>query len=636
MSPPQTLPVVLGTAGHIDHGKSALVEALCGDHPDRWAEEKERGITMDLGYAEAVWEDGLEIGFVDVPGHERLVRKMVAGATGMGAALLVVACDDGVMPQTREHFEVLQLLGIHKGLVALTKADLADEDMLELVQAEVQELLADSAWEGCPLLSVSAHSGQGMTELREALRRLAEEVQRQPSPAAFRLPVQRAFALHGAGTVATGVCAFGLLQEGDSVEVQPGGKESRVRRVHIHGRPHAETGPGLRTALNLPDFEKLDCPRGTVLAAPGTIQSGKLLRIWWQPLPTAPQLKQGGEVQVLSGTAAERGRLYLPPKHSQEGVVAEVLLDAPMALVPGDGILLRRLSPAGNLGSGPFLGFAHQRLRAKDVELRQALETRAKHIGNPVELLAHELDQSQTPLKLRMLSLSLGWEASALVVLLEQLLQEGRVRKVGDGYVGLGGAGALVQDVAEVVAHWQKKHPHRSCLPVQALRTRLGKEKFSTLLSMSVDEMELLGLEPQAGTLWRILNASLPEDLVAQGCRCLAHLLDAGLMPPDVETLCAEQNVSVAWRGVIAEYLEDTGQVLRRGPLLFAREPVEKLREMVVAQLNEGGVKIPELRDSFGTSRKYLMPLLEFLDERGVTMRRGPNRILKNPTASLV
>ena len=636
MSPPQTLPVVLGTAGHIDHGKSALVEALCGEHPDRWAEEKERGITMDLGYAEAVWEDGMEIGFVDVPGHERLVRKMVAGATGMGAAILVVACDDGVMPQTREHFEVLQLLGIHQGLVVLTKVDLTDKDMLELVHAEVEELLEGSAWEGCPVLSVSAHSGQGMPELRQALRLLAEEVKRKPSPAAFRLPVQRAFALHGAGTVATGVCAFGSLQEGDPVEVHPHKKTSRVRRVHIHGRPHAATGPGLRTALNLPDFQKTDCSRGTVLAAPGTVQSGHLLRIWWQPVPKAPKLKQGGEVHVLSGTAAEKGRLYLPLDIPVHGVVAEVLLEVPMALVPGDAVLLRRLSPAQNLGAGPFLGFAKHRLRAKDVDLREKLSTRAQCLGNPIELLAHELDQSQVPVKPKALCLSLGWRTEALMPLLEDLTQQGRVRVVGEGYVGLGSAGELVQDVAEVIAHWQKKHPHRSCLPVQALQGRLGKEKFATLASMSIGEMELLGLVPQAGTLWRIIMASLPEDLVAQGSRCLSQLVGAGLMPPDLETLCAEQNVSAEWKDVMAEYLEDTGQVLRRGSLLFAREPVEKLRELVVEQLNADGMNIPALRDYFGTSRKYLMPLLEFLDERGVTMRRGPNRILKNPTAPLL
>ena len=200
-------PLVIGTAGHIDHGKSALVEALTGEHPDRWQQEKERGITMDLGYAEMVFEDGLEIGFVDVPGHERLVRKMVAGATGMGAAMLVVACDDGVMPQTREHFEVLQLLGVTRGILVLTKSDLADEETLELVREEVEELVAGTPWEAVEFLNVSAHSGAGLPELRQSLRKLAEgHVATGQGRSLFRMPVQRSFAMHGAGTIATGVC----------------------------------------------------------------------------------------------------------------------------------------------------------------------------------------------------------------------------------------------------------------------------------------------------------------------------------------------------------------------------------------------------------------------------------------------
>ncbi|MBL7009248.1 MAG: selenocysteine-specific translation elongation factor, partial [Planctomycetes bacterium] len=252
----QPLPVVVGTAGHIDHGKSALIAALTGTHPDRWDEEKRRGITLDLGYAQMAYPDGLEVGFVDVPGHERLVRKMVAGATGMGAALLVVACDDGVMPQTREHFEVLRMLGVDHGLVALSKCDLADAETRELVRADVEELVAGTPWEEHPMVAVSALRGEGLDELRAALRLVALAARREgDGHRAFRLPVQRAFALHGAGTVVTGVCAAGVLREGEQVEILPAGVRSRVRRVQVHGRDAGEARPGLRTALNLPDLE---------------------------------------------------------------------------------------------------------------------------------------------------------------------------------------------------------------------------------------------------------------------------------------------------------------------------------------------------------------------------------------------
>jgi len=632
--------VVVGTAGHIDHGKSALVEALTGTHPDRWREERERGITLDLGYAQLAFPDGTEIGFVDVPGHERLVRKMVAGATGMGAAMLVVACDDGVMPQTREHFEVLQLLGVRHGLVALTKADLAGEEVRELVRADVEALLEGTAWEGAPLVAVSAQSGEGLGELRAALRALAARAGPgvEAGPRAFRLPVQRAFSLHGAGTVVTGVTACGSLREGAAVEILPAGKRSRVRRVQVHGRNAGAARPGLRTALNLPGIGKADCPRGSVVAVPGTLRAGRLLRALLEPLPGGKPLRHGSPVQVLAGTAAVVGRMFLPAERAEAKVLADLELAEPMALAPGERLLLRRPSPAANLGSGFFLAFGTRRLRRRDGKEREALLRFAAALEDPPLLAACVLELlSEGSRKAAEVAAFLGWRVEAAAENLERAAAGGAVRATGGGgFVAAGEADDLAREVRGILEHFRNKHPFRLRIPLEVLRSRLGKTRFHTLERLPDAALEAIGLRRRAGTAWEIPDAGPPVDYREQAERLLAILEPAGLAPPDFASLSESLGVSPGRVGEVAVLLCDSGRAFQPlEGLLFSRRAVEALRDAVVAALRAGSLDIPALRDRFHTTRKYLMPLLEFLDERGVTTRRGPNRILRDPEAPL-
>jgi selenocysteine-specific elongation factor len=645
MADPRPVPVVVGTAGHIDHGKSALIEALCGSHPDRWREEKERGITIDLGYAELAWPDGFEVGFVDVPGHERLVRKMVAGATGMGAAMLVVACDDGVMPQTREHFEVLQLLGLQHGLVVLTKADLADEETLELVRADVEELLEGSRWEGVATLPVSSHAGTGLAELRDAVRELAETARRaeRSDPSAFRLPVQRSFALHGAGTVATGVCAAGAVSEGDTIEVQPGGKTSRVRRVHVHGRRADQGAPGLRTALNLPGVEPEDLPRGAVLTAPGSMLSGSLLRASFAPLPKLRLPKHGSPVLVLAGTAAVSARIWLPPDAESMSPGAEVLVDLELeeaiALVPGQRLLLRRPSPASNLGAGRFLGFGRHRLRKRDAAEREALLAMRAALDEPIELVARVLDQPAAgEMDVPAMAARLGWRREAAREILQAAAEAGAVREMSPGrFLGMGRAGELAREIQGILGHWRGKQVHRLRIPITRLRERLGKERFASLQRLSPEELQVLGLERRPGLHWGISGVVIGDDWLLDAERWLGRLKSEALMPTSWEELAQEGFADVERIEALAELLEDQGRVVRvEGTMTFAHAAVDALRDTVVSQLQADGMDIPALRDRFGTTRKFLMPLLEFLDERGVTARRGGNRILRDAAASLV
>ncbi len=638
----QPVPVVIGTAGHIDHGKSALIEALCGTHPDRWQEEKERGITLDLGYAQMAYADGYENGFVDVPGHERMVRKMVAGATGMGAAVLVIACDDGVMPQTREHFEVLQLLGLQHGIIALTKADLADEETLELAAADVEELIEGTSWEKVPILPVSAHTGSGMEELRAALRQMAESARdrMEQSPHAFRLPVQRSFALHGAGTVATGVCASGMLEEGQTLQVMPGGKSSRVRRVHVHGREAGVAQPGLRTAINLPDFGTDDCARGHVLAAPGSLGEGKLLRVALKMLPGVRPPKHASEVQVLAGTAAVEGRIFLPPELLDGEVnLVDLDLNQPLALVPGERMLLRRPSPGINLGAGRFLAFAQHRLRRKDQQERESLTRLAGAVDQPLEMIVRYLEQPGVGEQdVASIAKHLGWQKEATEGLLQRACANGSVREMSAGrFLGMGQAGALAQEVQGILAHWRKAHPHRVRIPVGRLRERLGKKKFPSLQKLQDHEIEILGLLRQPGLHWGIVGAEPAEDWLIDADKVMQSLGQSGLTPPSIADLELQNGFADGRAKAVVELLQDQAKViLVEGSLVFALAAVEELRQMVVAQLQGNGLEIPAIRDRFGTTRKFLMPLLEMLDERGVTARRGAKRILRDADAPLL
>lgn len=635
----QPLPVVIGTAGHIDHGKSALVEALCGTHPDRWAEEKERGITIDLGYAQMNYDDGLEIGLVDVPGHEKLVRKMVAGATGMGAALLVVACDDGVMLQTREHFEVLQLLGVDRGLVAMTKTDLADEETLLLVEEEVRELLEGSTWEGVKILPVSAHAGTGIAELRAELREIALQARAElDDRLAFRLPLQRSFALQGPGTVATGVVQSGEVHQGDEVIALPSEKRSRVRRVQVHGRGADIGRAGLRTALNLPDLDPADCDRGVILAEPGTALVGKLARISVRQLPDAPPLTHDSRVLLLAGTAGIEGKIYFAAGQEGAEIFADLQLDEPISLVPGQRCILRRPSPAVNLGMARFLGFGRMRLRKKDVEERDFWLRVREHIEDPAALVEDFLETDKgTPKTAADLAPMLGWKVSAIQKALDASVAAGHAKQVGaHHFVGAGSAQELMGEIAGIIEHYRGRNPGRLRIPIQRFRDRLGRDGWKVVDKMPAEQLEVMGLRRRRGDAWEMLGAKVDPAIAADAESLLAALRVGGLTPLGWPELLASSGLPEDGATAARDYLVDSGQaVVPDQGLLFGVSAVEALRDDVVRMLQGDGMDIPGLRDRHGTTRKFLMPLLEYLDDCGVTERSGPNRLLRNPTAPL-
>lgn len=639
------VPVVIGTAGHIDHGKSSLIAALTGTHPDRLPEEQARGITLDLGYAQMAFPDGLEIGFVDVPGHERLVRNMVAGATGMGAAMLVVACDDAVMLQTREHFEVLRLLGVDHGLIVLTKADVADADVREIARADVEDLVRGTPWAAAPIHFVSAHSGEGMAELKDALRELALRARRAADERhAYFLPIQRSFAVQGSGTVATGVTATGVVQAGDELELLPAGARSRVRRVQVHGRESSEGRAGLRTALNLPDLDPAQCQRGAVLAAPGTARAGLIARVTVRLLPDAPPLTHAGAVQVLAHTAAVEARIFFAPESDTPGLApgerfADLELAEPIVLVPGMRLLLRRPSPACNLGVARFLGFGAHRLRKRDAEERDHALRVAAALDDPAALALCVLEaDGGTPKRPEDVASALGWTPAAARAELAGLAESGKARAVTkDQFVAAGSTEAIFVEVRGVLKHFREKAPERLLIPIQRIRDRIGKEAFAVLEKLPEAQLEEVGLRRRRGQEWQLLGAEAPEHVRSAAERLYAVIEGGGMAPGDWNEVMAASGLTAADAAAARAYLLDAGRILAPADdVVLAVSVASRFCDDVVAQLRGKGMDIPLLRDKWHTTRKFVMPLLEHLDACGITERRGPNRLLRDPSAPLV
>src|SRR5467141_965962 len=424
--------VIVGTAGHIDHGKSTLVEALTGTHPDRLAEEKRRGITIDLGFA-FLEENDVRFGFVDVPGHERFVSNMLAGAAGIDVLLLVIAADESIKPQTREHFDICRLLGVKRGVVALTKSDLVDSDTLELVRLEAEEFLRGSFLERAPLVSVSARTGNGLAELKKALSEAAFDAFVKDAKQYFRLPIDRAFAMKGFGSVVTGTLISGSVDTGDEVELFPSGERLRVRGVQSGGKHVDRATPGQRTAVNLAGIDHTALKRGMVLATPGKFRKTRRMDVRLELLPSARKLKQGTRVHFHAGTAetiAEvffHGEKELPPGAS---AVANLKLQDEVLVLPGDRFIVRQFSPVVTVGGGAVLDPLARRPMLRDTGRAAFLETIERQ--NAAETLAAMTERALLGLGYEEIVARTGWTEKEIQWALEEVHGTGRVRKVSN------------------------------------------------------------------------------------------------------------------------------------------------------------------------------------------------------------
>lgn len=618
---------VIGTAGHVDHGKSLLVEALTGIDPDRLREEKERGMTIDLGFAWLRLPGGLEVSVVDVPGHERFVRNMLAGAGGIDLALLVIAADEGVMPQTREHLAILDLLEVKHGIVVLTKKDLVDDEWLELVQTDVMTALEGTALEDAPFVACSALTGEGLPDLLNAIESELKKVPPRPDLGRPRLPIDRVFTIAGFGTVVTGTLIDGSLSVGQEVEVLPGDLRSRIRGLQTHRRKLDRAEPGSRVAANLAGTSPDDLRRGMVVTAPGwltptTSVDVRLRAVKYLHRPVRHNL----EISFHSGSGEVAGRLRLLDQNELrpgESGWAQIRLEEPMAVAKGDYFVVR--TPNDTIGGGRIVEVHAPRHRRFHEPTLRALVTLSE--GSPEDTLYTVLARMNLR-ELSAIAAAAGLSSDQAQASAQRLTEEGRVIPVS----GLpltpetilstaDGLSSLLEKTRQVLQAYHAEFPLREGMTKEELRSRLGLagRPFAEALRLWVSQGSL----SERGN-----SVALPEHrpslAPAQQAAVDAFLqaLTASPYSPPTENLPGPE---------ILAYLAAQGHVVRVGQsVVFATAAYKTMVERVTTHLREHGtITLAQVRDMFGTSRKYAQALLEHLDEQHITRRVGDERVLR-------
>jgi len=629
---PAIATTIVGTAGHIDHGKSALVRALTGVDPDRLLEEQQRGMTIDLGFAPYVHRSGALVGIIDVPGHERFVKNMVAGATSVDIALLVVAADDGVMPQTREHLAILGLLGVTRGLVALNKADLVGAELLELARQDVAALLDGTFLAGAPVLSVSATTGAGLPELRAALDALIEAAPAREAGGAFRLPVQRVFSARGHGTVVTGVPVSGSVCAGDELEVVGRSLALRVRGVQAYGAPREAGRAGHSTALNVTGAGKGDIVRGDVVATPGVFAARRRLAVHYTHVD-GRELRNNAPVRLHVGTAEAQGQaVVLDAQAVAPGGQSflQLRLHEPVTCAPGDRFLLRDQASLAVLGGGVVLAATDGRW--KRFKERVLVEARARLAaqGDPARLLAVALAAAgRRGQALAALAVDTGLPAAALRAPLAALVESGEaVATAGGQCFDASALEELADELLAAVAAGHKARPLHDWLELKDVRARGLADDVALGVVLAADRR--FDTAPGGRLRRHGHRAQLSNAQREARERVVSALAEGGATPPAIDaafTALPEKEARA-----LVSMLRAAGEVVAVGEHLFHPAALERMRGIIRehGRARQGAISIPELRDELATTRKYLIPLLEFFDAEGLTVRHGEKRTLRH------
>jgi selenocysteine-specific elongation factor len=628
--------VIVGTAGHIDHGKSALVEALTGTHPDRLEEEKRRGITIDLGFA-FLEENGVRFGFVDVPGHERFVSNMLAGAAGIDVLLLVIAADESIKPQTREHFDICRLLGVQRGVVALTKSDLVDSDTLELVRLEAEEYLRGSFLEKAPFVPVSAKTGAGLEELKKALHAAAENATVRDASRYFRLPIDRAFAMKGFGSVVTGTLISGSVGPGVEVELFPGGGRLRVRGVQSGGKAVERATPGQRTAVNLAGIEHTALKRGMVLAAPGKFRKTRRIDVRLELLASARKMKQHTRVHFHAGTAetiAEvffHGQNELPPGTS---AFANLKLRDEILVFPGDRFIVRQFSPVVTIGGGAILDPHARRPMLRDTGRIAYLETLEQ--GNREEILATMTERAILGLGYEEIIARTAWMDSEIRDVVKRLSEAGRVKIVSTEPLVLVSEKIFAEvrkRILEKVEKFQKENPLVPGILREDLRASLGKRVRPEIFRTALEELASQKKLDAAGELAKKAGSEImlqPEEAKGKD-QIEAAFESAGLQVPAVKEVLAKLAIETKRAERLLQILLREKNLVRVSPeLIFHRQALAQLKESLGNFKKSKGerISVPAFKELTGITRKYAIPLLEYLDRERVTRRAGDDRVI--------
>ncbi|MFN3740737.1 MAG: selenocysteine-specific translation elongation factor [Thermodesulfovibrionales bacterium] len=621
--------IILGTAGHIDHGKSSLVKALTGIDPDRLKEEKERGITIDLGFAYLNYPDGLTIGIVDVPGHERLVRNMLAGAAGIDMVLFVIAADEGIMPQSKEHLAICNLLRIKSGLIALNKADLVEPDWLELVKEEIKEFVKGSFLEGAEIIAVSAKTGQNIELLKEKIRDIALKIPRKPSGGAFRLPVDRVFTLKGFGTVVTGTAISGSVKVEHPVEILPSGLKTRIRNMQSHGKPITEGFAGQRLALNLQGIEKEELERGDVVARSDTFRPTRLLNVKIELLGNAPTLKNRSPLHLHIWTSEAIARLILFDREELKPgtyAYAQLRLDRDIVTSAEDRFVIRRISPLDTIGGGVVLDPYPSRKR--NPELIDDLSVLEKADLN--EKIALKVKRSKGFPKKELY----GWinrEFKEIENAVRILKEKGEVIEIDGLLFHKASIEKIKKDFIETLKGFHDKNPLKLGIQKEELRTAFGIEQkvFDYIIEKTpeiIRDGEYLRLrEFRRGAV----DPSLKE-------RILREIKKGAFQPPFKEELAQLINIDTRKLDDILRLLNQEGLLERINDSFYLSKEshIELFKKLKEFFSKKKEMTVADFRDMLQTTRKYAIPLLEYLDSRKITMRVGDVRkLLKLPEA---
>jgi selenocysteine-specific elongation factor len=628
--------VILGTAGHVDHGKTALVEALTGVNTDRWAEERERGITIDLGFAPfPSGSDELEISVVDVPGHEDFVKNMLAGATGVDLLLLVVAADEGPMPQTREHLWIARLLGVERGVVAVTKSDLAEPDWCDLVSESVREELekvfGPNDW---PFVTVSAVTGQGLAELRARLLQAAGDVRARSDDDLFRLPVDRSFSVRGVGTVVTGTVWSGRVQAATEVRILPEDRSARVRAVQVHGRETGVAHAGQRAAVALVGVERSQVGRGDVLASDPVWRSTRQIDARLDLVPDSPwPLKHWQRVRFHLGTAETLARVVLFERDQVrpgEDALIQLRLEEPVVARAGDRFVLRFYSPVTTIGGGIVLDPWAERRGRRAAAVNAGLQTMAA--AESVERLGLVLEARRAGASVEELSLLSGLSPAAILVELGSLTDRGAIREVGSRWFGEAALRAARESVLDALSRAHAREPGARGLSLESLRS--GIDALPDVVNAALSDLQGTGEIRVEGS-----TAALPDHVprlspeqraVAEAA--LSRIRAGQATPPTVKELAASLGVRGDELLPLLKFLVDQSQLVAvTADLYLDSGAISDVKQRVKAALGKGGAATPsELREVLGVSRKYLIPLLEYLDGIGFTQRSGEGRVLRD------
>lgn len=631
--------LILGTAGHIDHGKTSLVKALTGIDTDRLKEEKARGITIELGFAHLELPGGLSFGLVDVPGHEKFVRTMVAGAGGMDLVMLVIAADEGIMPQTREHLDILRLLGVKSGLVALTKRDMVEKEWLELVTEEVRDFVEGTFLENAPIVAVSSRTGEGVENLKTVLGKMAQQTMEKRREGAFRLPVDRVFTVPGFGTVVTGTLLSGEIAVGDELEILPSGREGRVRGIQTHSVRGDKGEAGQRLAVNLQGIDLDMVQRGDVVVPRNLFHATRGVDVRLDYLPSAPrELKHRSSMRLHSATYEVPVQVILLDRDTLkpgENAFVQLRLKEPALLLSGDNYILRAFSPQVTVGGGVTLDPSPPRRRRRSAEALELLE--AFSLSDPLRTVSLIISQSLlSGIEFDDILLRSGLPRRQAEAALTTLLSSGEIVQMTREprlFLAKGAVQSLKLGVVNDVTAFLAANRLKEGIGKEELKSRLPKRSDPRFLTPLLTALEKEGVVVSDREIVRLAGQVSRSSAAVEGLGGMiaAFIAEGGMEPPTIREIMerfrcdektARDNLTLLIRG---------GQIVRiSADLFYAADALAGLREKLITLLREKGEIIPsDYRDQTNLSRKFLIPLLEHFDSEKVTIRVGDKRVLR-------